>query len=218
MGPSSPWKAVHEALAAFYVALKCDATIVVDELVDAFSDAWERELEGDVPLLLPDGKTAGDIKDQGVGLVEVFAANVRVPDEVLEVESAFALDIEDPKTGLLIEEQLVGYLDAVVVSGGKTILLEHKTSARRWSQDQLDYDLQSSVYLAVTDADSLRFQVLLKQRTPSMAVYDVTRTDAEKNEAIEIVCRVLDAIRAGVWWPNRGWQCRTCEYRRRCSP
>ena len=47
--------------------------------------------------------------------------------------------------------------------------------------------------------------------------HDVTRTEQQKGEAIEILCRVLDAIRSGISWPNRGWQCRNCEYRRRCG-
>ncbi len=47
--------------------------------------------------------------------------------------------------------------------------------------------------------------------------YDVTRTEEARSEAVEIMCRVLDAIRAGMVWPNRGWPCRGCEYRRQCG-
>ena len=209
--------AVHEALAAFYVGVKAGQVPGVDELVAHFTDAWARGLQGDPPLLLPDGVTAGNIEDQGIGLVKAFAEYAAVPEKVVSVEQLFAVDIADPKTGELIEEQLVGYLDAVVIEGGKQLILEHKTAARRWSQDQLDYDIQAAVYLAVTGAEKLRFQVLLKTKTPGFVTHDVTRTEEAKTEAFEIVCRVLDAIRAGISWPNRGWQCRTCEYRRRCG-
>ena len=209
--------AVHEALAAFYVSVTAGKVIGVDELVANFTDAWARELQGDQTLLLPEGTTADNIKDQGIGLVKAFAEYAAVPDKVVSVEQLFAVDIADPKSGELIEEQLVGYLDAVVVEDGKQVILEHKTAARRWSRDQLDYDLQAGVYLAVTGAEKLRFQVLLKTKTPGFVTHDVTRTEQQKDEAIEILCRVLDAIRSGISWPNRGWQCRTCGYQRQCG-
>jgi hypothetical protein len=63
----------------------------------------------------------------------------------------------------------------------------------------------------------LRFQVLLKQKKPAPVIYDVTRSADAKNVALLILCRVLEAIRAGICWPVRGWQYRGCEYRRRCG-
>ena len=209
--------AVHEALASFYMSLQSGEVMGMDELVVTFSDAWDHSVQGEMSLLLPEGKTEGDIKDLGVGLVGVFALDVSIPDEVVAVEQPFAVDIADPDTGEVLEEQLVGAIDAVVVDEGETVILEHKTSARRWSQDQLDYDLQAGVYLGVTDASLLRFQVLLKTRAPGFVTYDVTRTEEARVEALLVLCRVLDAIRAGIAWPNRGWQCRNCEYRTQCS-
>ena len=125
-------------------------------------------------------------------------------------------DIIDPESGEVIEEQLLAYLDAVVEVGGQQVVLEHKTAARAWSQDQLDFDLQVSLYLAMTGADSVRLQVLTKTKVPRLLVYDLQRTERELTEAVTIVCRVLDAIRAGPFWPSPGWACRECEYRRRC--
>ena len=210
--------AVHEALAGFYLALKAGKKMPVEELEQLFVDAFDMEAEGDVEVLLPDGSTIGDIKDQGVGMLTVFHERVALPDRVVAVEQPFAVDIVDPGTGDIIEEQLVGAIDAIVVDEGKTVVLEHKTSARRWSQDHLSYDLQAGVYLGVIDAPLLRFQVLLKTKTAGFVTYDVTRSEEARTEALLILCRVLDAVRAGICWPNRGWQCRGCEYRRQCGP
>ena len=209
--------AVHEALAGFYVAMKAGESMPVEELVQTFADAFETEAVGEVRVLLPEGTEIGDIKDKGVGMLTVFAEKVKVPERVISVEQPFAVDIIDPDSGEVIEEQLVGAIDATVVDDGETVILEHKTSARRWSQVQLDYDLQAGVYLGVTDASLLRFQVLLKTRAPGFVTYDVTRTEEARVEALLVLCRVLDAIRAGIAWPNRGWQCRNCEYRTQCS-
>ena len=209
--------AVHEALAGYYLALKAGKTMPVEEPVQTFADTFDIEAAGEVEILLPDDSAIGDIKDQGVGILTVFHEQVKAPDQVVAVEQPFAVDIADPGTGEVLEEQLVGAIDAIVVDGGQTIILEHKTSARRWSRDQLDHDLQAGVYLGVTDASVLRFQVLLKSKKPGYVSYDVTRSEADRAEALLVVCRVLDAIRAGIWWPNRGWMCRGCEYRQRCG-
>ncbi len=208
--------AVHEALAAYYVALKNGETLTADELTAVFTDTWDRDIDGNVPLLLDDDETAGAVKDIGVALVTVFAENVIPPERILAVEKPFAIDVTDPDTGEVIEEQLVGSIDALVEIGGQTVILEHKTAARRYSEDVLKYDLQPGVYLAALPADHLRYQVLLKTKKPAFETYDVTRTEGEQAEALLILCRVLDVIRAGTFWPNRGWQCSDCEFRRRC--
>ena len=210
--------AVHEALAGYYIALKMSETTSVEQLVATFADAFDGMLDDKVPLLLDDGETAGAVKDTGVGLVTVFAENVIAPDKVVAVEKPFAIDVTDPVTGEVVEEQLVGSIDALVEIDGKTVILEHKTAARRYGDDVLKYDLQPGVYLAAIPANHLRYQVLLKTRKPAMETYDVTRTDAEQAEALLVICRVLDVIRAGIFWPNRGWQCADCEFRRRCKP
>ena len=208
--------AVHAVLAGYYMAVLNGDELVADELVQIFVDDWDGEVATLPNLLLPDGVEADDLKDQGVALVRAFLDGVPPVDEVLGVEQPFALDIADPKTGEVLEEQLVGALDAVVIQDGQRTVLEHKTAARRWSVDQVRWDLQAGVYLAVTGADRLRFQVLVKNRTPVLQVVDTERSAAAKAEALDTVCRVLDAVRSGIFWPNRGWQCRGCEFSEAC--
>ncbi len=209
--------AVHAALAAYYVGVKNGDAPGAEELAAAFGDEWDGEVSTRPNLLLPDGKTADDVKDLGVRMLTAFADAAAPPDEVVAVEMPFALDIADPESGAVIEEQLVGVLDAIVVDGGVVEILEHKTAARRWSQIRLDHDLQLSVYLGVVEADRLRVNLLLKTRAPELVTCDVRRTAEQVDEAMLIVCRVLDAIRLGLFWPNRDWHCRDCEFRRRCQ-
>ena len=116
-----------------------------------------------------------------------------------------------------MQEQLVGYLDATVEDAGKLVVLEHKTAARAWSTDQLEYDLQVSLYAAVTGADLVRLQVLTKTRVAKMLVHDLVRSAKAQVEAVSVVCQVLKAIRAGAFWHNRGWGCKECEFRARCA-
>ncbi len=209
--------AVHEALASYYNSIRNGRVPVAEGVLQAFSDAFDEEAEKEPAILLDDGQTAGDLKDEGIRLVEAFLRDVKPPDRVFSVESAFGMDVTNPVTGEILEEQLVGYLDAVVEDAGKLVVLEHKTAARAWSADQLEHDLQVSLYAAVTGADLVRLQVLTKTRVARLLVHDLTRTEKAQVEAVSVVCQVLKAIRAGAFWHSRGWQCKECEFRARCA-
>jgi len=76
-----------------------------------------------------------------------------------------------------------------------------KTSARRYTDLQVEASLQLSVYSYATAMNGLadqedlrlRFDVLTKTKQP-----------------------VLRAIEMGVFVPNPGWQCQDCPFRGRC--
>ena len=208
--------AVHTGLAAYYLALK-DGVVLLDEaVIEAARQSLEESVKQEPPILLEEDETIADLQATAEKLVRAFLAGVERPDEVLAVEAPFYCDVIDPETGEVLEEQLTGYLDAVVRFGDDIVVLEHKTAARAWSQDQFDFDLQVSLYQAVTGAARVRLQVLCKTKVPKIMVHDLVRSEREQVEAVVIVCRVLQAIRAGAFWPAPGWGCKTCEYRRQC--
>ena len=208
--------AVHTALAAYYLALKDGVVLADEEVLEAARQSLEESVKQEPPVLLEEDETMADLQATAEKLVRAFLAGVERPDEVLAVEVPFFMDVIEPNSGVILEEQLTGYLDAVVRFGDDIVVLEHKTAARAWSADQLEYDLQVSLYQAVTDAARVRLQVLTKTRVPKLLLHDLVRSEREQREAVVIVCRVLDAIRAGAFWPAPGWACKTCEYRKQC--
>jgi uncharacterized protein YdbL (DUF1318 family) len=208
--------AVHEALATWYRRHQVGVVPDVEVVEQVFHDTLAKMAAEGPEVLLDEGETLEDLDAAGLQLVRTFLANAVVPERVLAVESPFHADVVDPQTGEVLEEQLTGYLDAVVQDGERTIVLEHKTAARAWSQDQLDFDLQVSLYQGVTGADAVRLQVLTKTKVPKMLVHELVRTEREQQEAVGVVCQVLKAIRAGAFWPALGWSCKECEFRNRC--
>jgi CRISPR/Cas system-associated exonuclease Cas4 (RecB family) len=210
--------AFHEAVAEHYRELRSGRQLEIAAAVEVFRKALSSSVAEGPPLLLEGGETLADLEQQGRGLLEVFLANATVPAQVIGVEQEFSCDVTDPSTGEFLEEGLLGYLDATVEDAdGTRVVLEHKTAARAWSQDQLDFDLQVGLYLAATGAQAVRLQVAVKTKVPKFVTHDLTRTDREQVEAVQVVCGVLKAIRAGAFWPQRGWQCRECEFRARCA-
>ena len=115
-------------------------------------------------------ETDCDLEAVGTGLLKTFyEASYQEPPEVLGVEFPFGVEIHDPVTGEVLEERLVGALDLIIKEGGRHIVVEHKTAARKWSEDQVRNEPQLAAYklvateLGMGDA-GLRVQVLTKTK------------------------------------------------------
>ena len=221
--------AFHAALSYFYGLVL--ATGVVPSLAEVtlvFTDAWRNAGDGDVPLQSdPEDEdeevTIVAIEEKGVAMLAAFYSQAAAsPVTVESVERVFTCDLYDPDTGELLEEKLVGAFDLVVREGDRRVVVEHKTSARRYSEDQLKCDLQPTAYklaahqLGLGDV-GVRFQVVTKTKTPAVQVVDVERGDCDRDDFMRTAVGVLRAIDAQAFWPNRGWQCRGCQYAHACS-
>jgi len=211
----------HHALAAYYNHVQANGEAMSMEAIqDAFRGRWEAEMDLPVPIEFGEKKDAGAFVDQGVDLLRVFHAQAGTPD-VLAVEQPFSVDLVDPVSGEVLDLRLVGAFDLVVRESSGPVIVEHKTAARKYTREQLAYDLQPSIYryaareMEIDDA-RVRYQILVKTKTPGVMLCDVERTDADIREALETVCSVLDGIEAGVAFRNRGWACSDCQFAYRC--
>ena len=220
--------AFHEALAAYYSELKSAGEVLRRELVlDVFRGAWDRAASGSVPLQgdEDDDLAVGQLTDQGVSMLNAFHehASARLGGVAVEdVEMGFAVHLHDPETGEILEEQLVGTVDLVTMEKGRRWVVEHKSAARKYTQDQLRFDLQPTAYkIAARESGKgdvgLRFQVVTKTKTPAVQIAEVERDAQAEDDFLRTVMGVLKAIDASVSYPVRGWQCRSCPYRGPCE-
>jgi putative RecB family exonuclease len=219
--------AFHEALAGFYSELKMTGQpLRRDLLLDAFRESWERQVTGPVPIQ-PDADeepNLDQLTDKGISMLHLFheSAAKCAGDIVVEhVEHSFNVAIHDPATGEILDETLVGTMDLIVVENGRRVVVEHKSSSKKYTQDQLRYDLQATAYrLAARQAGmgdvGVRFQVVTKARQPALQVADVQRDLQDEDDFLRTASGVLRAIDAGVSYPIRGWACRTCPYSHAC--
>ena len=213
--------AVHSALGLFYgrhMARMEEPS--AEELAADFTDAWTREVHGDIPVLLDDGVTEDSLRDKGVAMLEVFHEKAERPVTVLGVEQEFAVEIHDPSTGEVLPP-LVGRLDAVVEDlDGSFVVLEHKTAARRYSEAKLRWDLQATAYHFASQQTGieagLTFQVLLKTKTPALEIYPVERSELDYKYLLHTIAGVHRAVRAGAFPPIRDWWCKGCQYAMPC--
>jgi len=214
--------AIHRALAHFYSAMRDgEEEPCADELHDVFSGAWDEQLAEDVPVLFGDKEDAGGMKDTGVAMLDAFLEQGLRVDRVVEVEMPFSVELIDADSGDSLP-RFVGVFDMVTQApDGSYSVVEHKTGARRWTEDRLAFDAQISGYAAAAPLVGLgeaqvQVQLLLKTKKPAVEVYRPTRTDRDLEEFLEMACGVARSIDAGISFPRRDWWCRGCEFAGRC--
>ena len=215
--------AFHSALAHHYGWLMRGEPAPVDEVKQRLVDALTLAKNGPVPLQVDEEGGFEEAQAKGIQMLDVALAHASAqPVKVLAVEEGFIVDLFDVETGEIIDEKLMGYIDLVVEEDGHRVLVEHKTSAKKYSLDQLLFDTQLSGY-AYAAAQlgwgevGLRFSVTTKTKMPVVQVEDVLRDDLDKMDFLRTAGGVLKAIDAGVSFPVRGWACKGCPYRTRCQ-
>lgn len=214
--------AVHEALAAYYAHLQSTGTKITEaELLDVFRDRIDREWDAPVPIRLDDNEDAGAILDEGIGLLRMFWERADCP-HVLAVEQPFAVPLYDPATGEVFDSPLIGAWDLLIQGGGRPMVVEHKTSSKKYAAWQLELETQPSVYkyaaqqIGYGDVD-LMYQLLVKSKTPSMQHCRIERTDAHIREMMATFATIIRAVDAGIFYRNRSWACADCQFRYRCD-
>lgn len=215
--------AFHSALAHYYTAKKnTTAAATADELVEVFRAAWTENTSGSIPIETANDDAA-DPMDLGGKMLGAFAEHAaNDTSEVLAVEEPFTSTLRDPDSGEVLEEVLTGYIDLIVLEDERPVVVEHKTSAKKYGADQLRFDVQPTGYQHAMHERGwrdvgLRFQIVTKTKTPQVQVEEIMRDQADELDFLRTAVGVLRAIDAGVFFPIRGWQCRGCQYRRRCG-
>jgi RecB family exonuclease len=214
--------AIHHVLAYAYQKQRLlEPAPDLDELSDVFRGAWAEGLDDGIPVLFGDDESADKLTDMGVRMLGAFIEKAPLYPQIVEVEMPFSVELADPETGEVLP-RLVGVFDAVVreADGGYAIL-EHKTAAKRYTEDKLAFENQFTIYslaapqLGLGNAQVI-VQVLLKTKNPDLVIYRPHRSDADRRDLVDIVRGITRAVRAEAFHPIRDWHCRGCEYASAC--
>lgn len=215
--------AFHSALAHHYGWLKLGDLAPREEVHQRFVDTLTTTRDGCPPLQSGEESMSFDeALLKGQQMLDVTLSHPSAIAKVLSVEQTFVVDLHHPDTGEVLEERLLGVVDLVIEEDGHRVLVEHKTASKKYGPAELNYDTQLSGYaFAASQLNwgevGLRFQVTTKTKSPALQVEDVRRDEADVADFLRTAVGVLRAIDAGVSFPLRGWQCRSCPFRARCS-
>jgi CRISPR/Cas system-associated exonuclease Cas4 (RecB family) len=214
----------NETIAEHLTRSRPERPVPVEELRAHLHDGLIRGVDrDDVPVLFEDEEQdIGAVIDVAMRMLDVFLARVPLPEQVHGVEVPFRLKLVQPLTGEIHPRPHVGAIDAIVEERGRPVVWELKTGKRRWSADQLDFDLQPTAYGMAAralgyDGAGVTLLVTTKGEKPEVQVERLLRHRRDELELVETVFAVTRAVDAGVEWPNRGWQCPTCPYAQACG-
>jgi CRISPR/Cas system-associated exonuclease Cas4 (RecB family) len=221
--------AIHAALAAHYEGIRLTGSPPsYEEVTQVFRDAWAAAVAGPIPLQASNDDEVDDDGahvDKGIAMLTAFRVHAATvgPVVVRSVEQRFSVPLFHPQTGEVLDERLSGVVDLVVEEEGRNVVIDHKSSARKFAADQLRYDFQLTAYqLAARELElgdvGLRYQILTKTKKPAVYVEEVRRDEQDEADFLSLVVGVLAVINAGLpSYPLRGWQCRSCPYQAACS-
>ena len=218
-------KAIHEAVALFYEGVATGhSKPSLDVVQTRFRQRWWQAVARE-PLRFANDQTDGSLTELGEALLDVFWKEVH-PRRIRAVEQPFQVPLRDEENEAL-DVTLVGIIDLIEEDEeGQVIVAELKTTARRYSDSQTDYQLDGLIYsyaahelgLARNDGHGvlIRYDVLVKTKQPALQQVFVPRTESDRVRLTAWLREVLSAIECRAFYPNYGWQCQQCPFQRAC--
>ena len=213
--------AFHRAMEWMALTRKDGQQPKESEARDMFRDLWARQVQEDRHIRFDEEITEDTCSQQGAELVAAYLKAADPEEQVISVNEAFAVPLIDQR-GNVLEKPLVGELDCRVRKNGAVVIVDWKTSARRWPKDQADKSLQPTVYLYAerqlhAEDVAVRFDVVVKNKAPVVEQHVTRRSQDQFNRMVELVKRVESMIAAEHWLPSeQGFYCGGCPHQQAC--
>jgi len=147
----------------------------------------------------------------------------KLPDDeftILAIEDAFSFTLPN------IPIPIIGAMDLVEEdSAGTLIITDFKTSGRAYSKDEVNQNQQLTMYQIAAKHNGyadreilLRFDTLIKTKTPKFEQYWTTRSELDERRLIKKAAQVWYGITKGVFVANdTSWKCKGCAYKNACD-
>ena len=103
------------------------------------------------------------------------------------------------------------------------MIIDHKTSRSRYSDTQVDLDLQPTAYtyaakaLGHSDCE-FEFHTMLKKKTPELVIAQAARDEDAFDRLFWVAGKAEKLLESGALLPAApSWLCDSCEYRAACA-
>ena len=205
-------RTVHGTLEENYrQKIKSHQDLPLQQIEDIFSQRWDQEAQ---LTLFEDGEKPGQLKDDGIRLLDPYHRNIAPRVQPVEVECQFLVD-----TGAT-QLPLKGYIDLIDDQG---TIIDHKTTKRSFPADAAAKDLQLTAYafayrtLYGQNENGLRLDGLVRTKQAKVQQLETTRTQADIDRFLRLAEHVERAINAEVYYPSDNFMCGICGYREMCG-
>src|SRR5207249_5053383 len=135
-----------------------------EEVQQQFEVLWKLENKHR-PIRFGDRDSKASLLDLGRRMLAVLCEAFDPTTEVLAVEQPFAVPLVDQETGEVLDRDLVGSLDLLERDrDGRLVVVDLKTSGRKYSDLQVEASLPLTVYSYATAMNGLADQEDLRLR------------------------------------------------------
>ena len=212
---------IHRVLEQFYCARMIDEKMLLKDVHQIFDTTWTAITKDRDDIRYSGDNDFKSLLMYGKDLLTAWYN--KLPDDgftILAIEEAFSFTLPG------IPIQIIGAMDLVEEdSAGTIIITDFKTSGRAYSKDEVDQNQQLTMYQIAAKCNGysdreilLRFDTLIKTKTPKFEQYWTTRSELDERRLIKKATQVWDGITKGVFVANdTSWKCKSCAYKQACD-
>jgi putative RecB family exonuclease len=212
---------IHLVLAEFYRSKMTGDRLSLKDIHELYRQHWKQEAKDRSEIKYAEGKDFQSYIIEGVDLLSAWFN--KLPDdsfEVIGVEEAFTFKIPE------LSVPIIGAMDLLEQDdSGTVIITDFKTSSRAYSADEIDQNVQMTLYQLASRANGfadheilLKLDCLIKTKTPKCESYWTTRSKLEEKRLIKKIQKVWEGISRGVFIPNdTSWKCKGCSHKKACD-
>jgi putative RecB family exonuclease len=213
--------AIHLVLAEFYKQRMVGNKLPLKDVQESFEGFWRELAEDNPKIQYAEGKDFETLLREGKELLIPWYNKLHENEfKVIGVEEPFILTLRE------LAIPIIGYFDLIEEDeSGTVIITDHKASGRSYSNDETDKNLQLTLYQIAVKANGfrsreilLKFDCLIKTKTPKFEQFWTSRTEIEEKRAIKKIQDVWNGIHKEVFIPNDGhWKCKNCGFKKHCD-
>jgi putative RecB family exonuclease len=214
---------IHLVLAEIYQNKMIGIELGIKDIHESFEKHWTKAAKDNPDIQYADGKSFEIIFLEGKELLTTYY-NKR-PNEnfqTIAIEEAFSFVPEG--CGIPI----IGAFDLIQEDeSGTLIITDFKTAGKSYSRDEIDKNFQLTLYQIAAKATGyadreilLKFDCLIKTKTPKFEQYYTSRTELDERKATRKISEVWKGISRGIFIPNdspSNWKCKGCSYKTACE-
>ena len=213
---------IHRVLEEYYLEKMSGHRMSLKDIQNLFETTWTSIAKDRTDIKYATGNDFKSLLMLGKDLLTVWFNKLPKDDEfrVLAIEEAFAFSLAD------IPVPIIGAMDLVEEDDAGTIIItDFKTSGRAYSIDEVDQNQQLTMYQIAAKKNGfsdreilLKFDTLIKTKTPKCENYWTTRSDVDERRLETKVTQVWEGISKGVFIPNdTSWKCKNCAFKKACD-
>ena len=210
---------IHRILEIFYQGFLEGYKISLSELCDLFENYWRESVNETVRFTK--NNDYDSMLELGINVLTTwYDSRPGEQYRLFAVEEPFSFSVPG------VPMPIIGGMDLVEQDPSGTIIItDHKTPAKAMPEKDVHKNQQLTVYQMAAKANGysnrnivLKFDCLIKTKTPKFEQYYTTRTEKDEQRMIRKIQSVWEGISKEVFIPNDlSWKCNNCSFKTACN-